>query len=156
MVNMTNTTNTSRTEHLRGELCAIHPSCDGAEDDCRTERGTRPAPTPEPDPSDPLLGYSPDEIIVGPAGQTLEQAAADEQAEPYVASLTSALAWARTAEAGEYLVEYEDTGMTDAEDSGSRCGYDDAEIAEIRDMLWRRSLRLVADDRGLVAQAVRS
>jgi hypothetical protein len=76
--------------------------------------------------------------------------------EPYVANLTDALAWARTAEAGEYLVEYEDTGMTDVEDPGSRCGYSDADHWEINRVLGRRNMMLVADDRGLVAQSVRS
>lgn len=93
-----------------------------------------------------------------PAGQLpLDAAAAAEtETEPYVASLTTALSWARTAEVGEYLVEYEDTGMTDVEDPGSRCGYSDAELSEVQQVLGRRDLLLVPDDRGLVAQAVRS
>lgn len=70
--------------------------------------------------------------------------------------LGAALAWAETAVAGEYLVEYEDTGLTEAEDPGSRCGYDDAELAQIQRALAARDLRLAADDRGLVAQSVRS
>lgn len=32
--------------------------------------------------ADPLLGFSPDEIIVGPSNQTISQAATEEQAEP--------------------------------------------------------------------------
>ena len=74
----------------------------------------------------------------------------------YEASLTDALDWAVTAEPGDYLVTYEDTGMTAAQDPGSRCGYDDSELDQIRRMLGRRDLLLTADDRGLVAQAVRS
>jgi hypothetical protein len=85
-------------------------------------------------------------------GTVLEPGAADD--EPYVASLTSALVWARTAKAGEYLVEYEDTGMTDVEDPGSRCGYSDLALDEIGHVLLRRNLTLTADDRGLVAQSV--
>lgn len=80
----------------------------------------------------------------------------ETETETYEASLTDAVAWAETAEAGEYLVHYEDTGLTSAEDPGSRCGYDDAELAEIGQVLGARDLRLVADDRGLVATAVRS
>ena len=71
----------------------------------------------------------------------------------YVASLADALAWASTAVDGEYLVHYEDTGMTDAEDPGSRCGYGDDELDTIRRALAKRDLTLTADDRGLVAKA---
>jgi hypothetical protein len=75
---------------------------------------------------------------------------------PYVASLADALAWARWADAGEYLVSYEETGMTDVEDPGSRCGYSDDGLDEISRVLGQRGLTLTADDCGLVAQAVRS
>lgn len=75
---------------------------------------------------------------------------------PYEASLTKAIKWARSAKDGEYLVEYKDTGMTPAQDPGSRCGYGDQELASIDLELRERDLRLIADDRGLVAQAVRS
>lgn len=71
----------------------------------------------------------------------------------YEASLTDALSWAATATAGEYLVEYEDTGMTAEEDPGSRCGYDDAELHQIRRALAKRDLTLDADDRGLYARS---
>jgi hypothetical protein len=37
---------------------------------------------------------------------------------------------------------------------GSRCGWDDAELAEVRRILARGGLTLRADDRGLVAAAV--
>lgn len=66
-------------------------------------------------------------------------------------SLTDALIWATAAEVGDYLIEYEDTGLTHDEDSGSRCGFDDAELAEIHRVLSGRGLTLMADDRGLVA-----
>lgn len=72
----------------------------------------------------------------------------------YEASISEALDWASTAEAGDYLVQYEDTGMSHDDDPGSRCGYDDAELAQIRDSLRERDLTLTADDRGLVAVAV--
>lgn len=68
----------------------------------------------------------------------------------YEASLTEALVWAADAVVGDYLVQYEDTGMTDAEDPGSRCGYDDAELDAIRDALDERGLNLITDDRGLL------
>lgn len=80
---------------------------------------------------------------------------AHDEVEPYEASLTEALRWAADAEAGSYLVEYEDTGLTDAQDPGSRCGYSDDELDQIRRALGDRDLTLTADDRGLVAQAVR-
>lgn len=41
-------------------------------------------------------------------------------------------------------------------DSGSRCGWDDSQLHAINTELGKRSLRLVADDRGLVVQAVAS
>lgn len=67
--------------------------------------------------------------------------------------LFAALKWARSAAAGDYLIEYKDTGMTAEQDPGSRCGYDDAQLDEIRHVLGRRGLTLEADDRGLVAAA---
>jgi hypothetical protein len=75
---------------------------------------------------------------------------------PYEASISDALDWAVTADAGDYLVTYDDTGMTNAEDPGSRCGYGDDELDAIRHELGKHNLTLTADDRGLVAQAVRS
>lgn len=75
--------------------------------------------------------------------------------EPYEASLPRALDWASDASAGEYLVEYSETGMTDVEDPGSRCGYDDSDLDAIRRALAERGLTLTSDDRGLMAQAVR-
>jgi hypothetical protein len=63
-------------------------------------------------------------------------------------------AWARTAEAGDYLRTYEDSGLSAYEDPGSRCGYDDRELDETRRILADRDLRLEADDVGLVAVAV--
>ena len=67
----------------------------------------------------------------------------------YEASFSAAIEWARETSAGNYLVRYEDTGMTDLEDPGSRCGFGDDKLAEIGRALGRRGLRLVADDRGL-------
>lgn len=74
---------------------------------------------------------------------------------PAGASVPSALRWAATAVAGEYLVKYEDTGLTDSEDPGSRCGYGDDELDAIRRELGKRDLTLAADDCGLVAQEER-
>jgi hypothetical protein len=62
-------------------------------------------------------------------------------------SMQEARKWAKQAEAGEYLAEYE----TDVPDSGSQCGFGDDELDEIASILRQRDLRLVADDRGLVA-----
>lgn len=71
-----------------------------------------------------------------------------------MASMTEAREWAMTAEAGEYLVEYDDDDLDDVSDSGSRCGFDDQQLAEIEYILGDRDLKLTADDRGLVAEAV--
>jgi len=68
-----------------------------------------------------------------------------------VPMVRDALLWAAAAAPGEYLIEYEDTGLTDAQDPGSRCGYDDRELDQIRAALRTRGLTLAADDRGLVA-----
>jgi hypothetical protein len=57
---------------------------------------------------------------------------------------------ARTVDAGKYLITYEDSGVTDAEDPGSRCGMDDTQLSEIEEILSGRGLTLDADDRGLV------
>lgn len=71
-------------------------------------------------------------------------------------SLTDAITWARSAEAGEYLARYADDGLTAGTDPGSRCGYSDEQLADVERVLAKRDLRLTADDRGLVATAVRS
>ncbi len=62
--------------------------------------------------------------------------------------------WARKAESGDYLVEYEDTGMTAEEDPGSRCGYDDQQLDQVGRWLRERGLKLTADDRGLVVEII--
>lgn len=97
------------------------------------------------------------------AGDTVQAVACDvalgdvevtdetDDGEGYEADINEARAWARSAEDGDYLVEYEDTGMTDVEDVGSRCGYDDFELAEIESILRARDLTLRADDVGLQA-----
>lgn len=69
-------------------------------------------------------------------------------------TLSDAISWAQSADVGDYLIHYEDTGLTHEEDPGSRCGFDDRELAEIGAVLRSRDMRLTADDRGLVAQAV--
>jgi len=74
-------------------------------------------------------------------------------ADGYEADMPAAREWAASASAGDYLVEYEDTGMTAEQDPGSRCGYDDQQLDEIRRILAGRDLTLEADDRGLVAAA---
>lgn len=73
---------------------------------------------------------------------------------PVRMSLSDALYWARDTEAGDYLIEYEDSGLSDEEDPGSRCGFDDRELAEIERVLGERGLKLVADDCGLAAAEV--
>lgn len=51
------------------------------------------------------------------------------------------------ATAGEYLAMYEGEP---AADPGSRCGYSDLELHEMKEMLSDRRLILIADDIGLV------
>lgn len=68
-------------------------------------------------------------------------------------SVADAIAWARSADMGDYLIRYEDTGLSHAEDPGSRCGFGDDELDEISAVLRARGMRLTADDQGLVAQA---
>jgi hypothetical protein len=63
--------------------------------------------------------------------------------------------WALTAEAGEYLIEYDDEDCPPAEDDpGSRCGFGDDELAAIERILRDRDLTLRADDTGLCAEVV--
>lgn len=71
-------------------------------------------------------------------------------------TLTDAIRWTRTATAGDYLITYDDSGLTHDEDPGSRCGFGDAELAAIEQLLEARDLTLTADDRGLVAAAADS
>lgn len=68
--------------------------------------------------------------------------------------IQEAFQWAREAGAGDYLITYEDSGLSDTEDLGSRCGFDDSELAEIEGVLRGRDLKLEADDCGLVAAEV--
>jgi hypothetical protein len=57
-----------------------------------------------------------------------------------------------TASDGDYLITYEESGLTTEEDPGSRCGLGDDYLAEIETELRKRGLTLVADDEGLVAR----
>jgi hypothetical protein len=66
--------------------------------------------------------------------------------------LREALDWARTAEPGEYLAEYDGDGFDDRSDPGSRCGYGDDELDAIDTELSKRGITLAADDTGLVAR----
>jgi hypothetical protein len=59
-----------------------------------------------------------------------------------------AIAWAKSAICGEYLVTYEDRSIVD--DPNGR-GYDDALLDHLDDILRTRGLTLVADDHGLRA-----
>ena len=68
-----------------------------------------------------------------------------------VVSRASDLQWAETCSAGQYLTTYEDDGLDDVSDHGSRCGRDDAALDAIRRVLRGRGMQLVADDRGLCA-----
>ena len=63
---------------------------------------------------------------------------------------TEVRVWAKTVDAGEYLATYDDTV---GEDSGSRCGYADSELAQIRSRLAERGLEIESDDRGLIVRA---
>ena len=58
------------------------------------------------------------------------------------------VAWAATAERGDYLARYVDG----ENDPGSRCGYSDSALDEIRRALVTRGLTLRADDMGLVVE----
>lgn len=66
-------------------------------------------------------------------------------------TLRDALSWAAEAEPGSRLIDYDETGLTDLEDSGSRCGFSDRDLAAIRNAL-PDGIVLVADDVGLVAR----
>ena len=62
---------------------------------------------------------------------------------------SEAIIWARTAEAGEYLAEYDDDDLDDVSDPGSRCGFDDQTLDEVESVLRDRGLTLTATDVGL-------
>ncbi len=61
--------------------------------------------------------------------------------------------WAKSADAGDYLATYEagDDGL-----DGSRCGYSDVHLDETKRVLRARDLTLVADDRGLVVEELKT
>ena len=59
-------------------------------------------------------------------------------------SLSEALEWARSAEAGEYLAHHEAK-------PGNSCGYSEQDLSEIKRQLRAHDLSLTADDVGLVA-----
>lgn len=82
---------------------------------------------------------------------TAEDLGLDEPAERM--SIGDARTWALQAEAGDYLIEYDDDGLTAETDPGSRCGFGDDELAEIERILRDRDLTLRADDTGLCAEA---
>lgn len=88
--------------------------------------------------------------VIDTDGSILCRVAESDRTE-YTADLATALEWVRTASDGNYLVKYEDTGLTDEQDPGSRCGYSDPELNEIRAALQARGLTLQADDQGLMA-----
>jgi hypothetical protein len=69
-------------------------------------------------------------------------------------SREDALSWAREAESGDYLDEYEDDGLDAESDSGSRCGYDDETLDAVERVLRERGLALRADDCGLIVEEV--
>jgi hypothetical protein len=73
----------------------------------------------------------------------------------YQPSLSKALHWARNAEDGDYLVDWDETGMSDQDDPGSRAGYDDDELDQIRNALEKNDLTLEADDVGLRATSIK-
>jgi hypothetical protein len=62
--------------------------------------------------------------------------------------------WSETVAKGEYLALYEDDDLDEVSDPGSRCGYDDATLAQVRSWLGERDLTITADDRGLCVVAV--
>jgi hypothetical protein len=65
----------------------------------------------------------------------------------YKPNMAAARDWARIADADDYLIEY-----NAEQDPGSRCGFDDAQLDELKRILGRRGLTLEADDRGLIAE----
>ena len=64
-----------------------------------------------------------------------------------------ACAWARGAEAGDHLIDWDESGLEAYEDTGSRAGLDDPTLDDVNRILSGRGLRLEATDEGLVAAA---
>lgn len=60
--------------------------------------------------------------------------------------------WSQNAQLGDYLAEY----WEGERDDGSRCGWDDSGLAQIRRKLALRGLTLAADDCGLRAVEAQS
>jgi hypothetical protein len=64
-------------------------------------------------------------------------------------SREEAIAWAREAEEGDCLCEWEDDGLDADSDPGSRGGYGDETLDEVERVLRERDLTLSATDVGL-------
>jgi hypothetical protein len=79
-----------------------------------------------------------------------DQCGAEEGQEARM-SRAEALAWAQDAQVGDYLGEYDDV---DADrDPGSRCGYDDPTLDDVRRILRARGLTIETDDTGIRVEA---
>lgn len=66
----------------------------------------------------------------------------------------AAIRWAREAQAGDHLIDYDETGLEHWQDPGSRCGLSDPALDEVHRILRERGLRLEATDEGLVAEGL--
>lgn len=64
-----------------------------------------------------------------------------------------ACAWARGAEDGDSLIDWDESGLSDAEDRGNRAGLSDPTLDDVERILSSRGLSLEATDEGLVAVA---
>jgi hypothetical protein len=69
-----------------GETCVIHASCSGAEDDCRTERGTRPRSEQDAEQEPVTIHYVVYQSHLDGDGSTT-----DEQADGYAANVERAI-----------------------------------------------------------------
>lgn len=64
-----------------------------------------------------------------------------------------ACAWARGAEDGDHLIDWDESGLEAYEDTGNRAGLSDPTLDDVRRILSGRGLRLEATSAGLVAAA---
>lgn len=60
--------------------------------------------------------------------------------------------FAQSATAGEYFAQFDDDGLDEMSDPGSRCGYGDDELDDLERLLNARGLTLTTDDIGLVVR----
>ena len=65
--------------------------------------------------------------------------------------LAEAVSWALSCEPNDYLIAFDECGVSAEDDPWCQCGFNDEELGQITYILHLRGMRLDTDDVGLVA-----